>query len=91
MSDYVVNIRQIHAPGRYCSLFLPQKQTGSWEVSIATAGVFGYKEAVKLANKMKDRFTVVNNLQPIPPAGLISIYIIEIDENNNILSELEVK
>ena len=46
MSDYVVNIRQIHAPGRYCSLFLPQKQTGSWEFSIATAGVFGYKEVI---------------------------------------------
>lgn len=80
--DYIVSLQQ----GTSLQLYLPQKSTKGWASTISGAGIFSYKEALKLANKQKERFIELNQRETAPPAGYMHITICEINDTFKILA-----
>ncbi len=81
MSDWLVQLTQ-----GTTTLYLPLKGL-KWAYTLIEAGHFSFKDALSRAKKQRSRFNEIMDPQNPPPAGLMIIKILEVDINNNILSE----
>ncbi len=81
MTDWLVQLKQ-----GTTTLYLPLKGH-NWAYSINKAGHFSFKDAMSRAKRQYIRFEKVINPQTPPPAEVMVIKLIEVNEKDCILSE----
>ena len=81
MTDWLVQLTQ-----GTMGLYITAKGN-QWAYTLAEAGHFSYKDALSRARKQRTRFDHIMNPQAPPPAGLVTIKLLEVDGTGNVVSE----